>query len=456
MNVIFAGKGSIGPRYIMYTLKKSGHCAYGIFPSVNEDLIKKYEPQVVGFTTTTPDLDMYLEEAKEVKLKYPHIKVIFGGVHPTLGPEDVISHESVDFLCRGDGESATLELCNAIEKGGDITSIPNIWAKVDGKVHRNEMRPLEQDIDQFQIDREDFAYNGTFASRGCIGECTFCAAPLIKRITKGRYIRMRSVDNVVDEIRRMYGDGSWPAKNLSSRKFNIMGKTLTYSWNKAYYPFRFKDDNFALYEDWLEEFGEKFQKNFPGKTFMCQLRPDGLKDSTARLLKKAGCVAVSMGIECGSERVRNDVLGKFVSNDTIIGVGETLKKHGIKLIGQWIIGSPGETYEELMESVKLHAQLDDIGQPHIATPYPFTKMYEYSVKNGYMKPGDKISSSLYSRFYFHDKKDEIIFRMIYHLFPVVNATASAKTEFFAQLGFGIKDKKIIDLINEGLREAEME
>ena len=217
MIVVFVGSGSMGPRFIMGLLKRHGHQCYGIFqgiehllgeqpaagfePPIKLDDLLALRPSIVGFSACSFDFSEQLEMASLIKRADSNILTVFGGVHPTILPESAICYEQVDIICVGEGEYPILDLCTALEANQDVTSIPNLWVKQNGKVYRNPPRGWIQNLDDLPIDREGLSYLGVYTGRGCTGECAFCNTPTIKRTgTGGKFFRKRSVDNVLDEI----------------------------------------------------------------------------------------------------------------------------------------------------------------------------------------------------------------------------------------------------------------
>ncbi|MCA9418110.1 MAG: cobalamin-dependent protein, partial [Candidatus Omnitrophica bacterium] len=154
-------------------------------------LLKEKNVDVVGISLTSKFINTARQVTEWVKDEVG-APVIWGGIEPTINPEEDINY--TDYLCRGEGDHAIVEFVEALTSGGDVTSIPNIWARVDGTVHKNEFRPLIQDLDTLpfpdftpdnkyeisndgvwpRVDRDcwdDFLFS---SSRGCPYKCTFC------------------------------------------------------------------------------------------------------------------------------------------------------------------------------------------------------------------------------------------------------------------------------------------
>jgi len=362
----------LGPMYISSMLKKHGHevlLRIGNKLSDFEQTISQYKPDFVAFSIMSGSHHWALNMATQVKKEFG-IPNIFGGPHPTFFP-DFVREEGVDVIVRGEGEEACLEFMNCIDKGKDFLDINNLWISRNGHVHRNEVRALDKDLDEYPFpDRElysdlkgkiDINERNLITSRGCPWHCTFCFNDAMRELYsgKGKYIRTRDIDKVLEE-----------AKILRD----------TYH-TKAIY---FSDDVFGLDKKWLYEFLPKF-KDQVGVPFLCLVRADVIcKDEKyVECLADNGCILVSFGIESGNEDIRNKMLGKKILNSQIYKAAELLHSAGIKFRTFNIIGLPGETLEDALSTVKMNMDIKT-DYPWCATfmPLPGTKLTNYAMDTG--------------------------------------------------------------------------
>jgi len=304
--------------------------------------IQQAAPDIIASSVTSLDYRVLLDQVKLIKNCF-NIPVIFGGPHPTLYPDEVIKHEAVDMLCRGEGEGALLELAEAIEYKRDIANIGNLWLKLDGKLICNPLRPLIEDLDLLPFpDRElyfrfasvrNLKIRRFMAGRGCPYNCSFCTNNMMKEMygMPAHFVRQRSVKKLVEEIHLV---------------IHGYGGTLV----------SFSDDILALDTPWLQEFTERYSRqiNLP---FTCNTRFDVLNDKRIRLLKQAGCVAVRVGIESGNEMLRNKILNKQVSDVQILDSARLLKQAGIKIITYNLFGFPGEGFSDALETIRLNIRI---------------------------------------------------------------------------------------------------
>lgn len=199
----------------------------------------------MGFPCTTGNHRWCLEASKVIK-NNTKVLTIFGGPHPTFLPE-TIAEAGVDIICRGEAETAVSELANKLDNRGDITTVSNCWFKHNGKIVKNELRPLVENLDSLPFPDRDIYYRkypflnrsqkGFIAGRGCPFKCSYCFNESMQTLykNKGRYIRYRSLDNVLEEIKHTY---------------NKYGMRTVYMM----------DDTFILNTPWVYEFLDRYAK----------------------------------------------------------------------------------------------------------------------------------------------------------------------------------------------------
>ena len=363
----------LGIMHISSVLKQSGHQVEMFIPQGGKGTEKflkalsAFRPDLVGFPCTTGIHKWALQCARTLKNALP-VRTIFGGPHPTYFPE-IIQEPPVDIICRGEGEYPLLDLANKIDQDEDITRTLSCWFKEDGKIVKNDQRYLVEDLNQLPFpDRKLYASKYPYfrksqkafmASRGCPFNCTFCFNHQYKKLYegKGKFVRHRSVANLIQEI-----------KEVRDRNQGL---------RTAY----MQDDNFILNKDWLGEFADQYAReiNLP---FICLIRADLTDETTIRQLSKANCKNVFFGIETGSERLRNTLLQKGLTDEQIFHTAHLLKKYGIKFRTYNIVGLPGETIEEAYKTVEINVKIKT-NYPWCALFYPFpgTKLGEYAEKH---------------------------------------------------------------------------
>lgn len=368
---------NLGICWIAAVLKQGGHKARLFHPRSFSaksflDEIKTHGPEVVAFSTTTNQYSYAIKYASLLK-KHTNIPTVFGGFHPTLAPESVISSPYVDIVCRGEGEYPMLELVNTIEKGESFDNIPNLWVKKkDGTIVKNGIRPLNEDLDALPFpDREFFGQEeildkngGRFdvsIGRGCPFNCPYCCNSALREITRGKgtFLRFRSVDRVLKEI------------ELSQKRYKIK-------------EIHFQDDTFTCNKKWLSEFSKKFSEKLR-IPFHISARVETIDSETVQLLKNAGCISITMGVETGNEELRKNILKRNMANKDFIRVFHMLKKAGIRTVALNMVGIPGETSATIKETIALNKLLDPNWMGvSIFNPYPLTALYDLCKEKDYL------------------------------------------------------------------------
>lgn len=322
-----------------------------------EDAIKFFSPPYLfGISCLTASVTRGLVIAGIIKNLYPESKVILGGIHPTVLPDEVLENNNIDFVVRREGEEIINELCEAIKNKSDYSKIKGASFKINGKIIHNppaELPDLSR-IPQFPyqlFEKHKDRYNFGFiaSSRGCPYECIFCS----QRIISGKQYRYVPTEIVIDEIELL-------VNKYKQRHVN------------------FVDDNFTANRQRVTELAEVMvKKKFYEKvTFDCQTRADAIDDSILVLLKKAGFRSIDFGLETASERLMVLLNKRETVKQNIKGV-KLAKKHGFSVVGTFILGLPTETREERWQAYNLAKELRlDYVRFNNATPYPGTKLYE--------------------------------------------------------------------------------
>ena len=353
-------------------LRHSGLAEFFSREKSNLDRIGRIKPDLIGFSCTTAHYQWALSFARKVKKRYPKIPVIFGGVHPTLLPEQVLKEKSIDFVCVGEGEGPLLELVEAIAKGKTEFKIKNIWYRRGRKIVKNPWRPLLADLDKLPYIDKDlfrgylpqhyFTHVYFFTGRGCPYNCTFCGNEQMRRIFKGLgvYVRRMSPKRAVEELvvlKKKYG---------------------------ARYIL-FEDDIFALDLGWLKKFIPLYKKKV-GLPFTCFGHVQIFNDELIKLLKDGGCDLLWFGIQSANEKIRREVFERFETNDQIVKAAELCHREGINFMVDHILGIPHDNEAAIKEAIELYNRI----RPQMINCYnllyfPKAKINQTALKAGLIK-----------------------------------------------------------------------
>lgn len=410
MRILFAIKDlastdMLGIMYLSAMVKKDGHEVDIVDLSYNEiaKKLESYRPEIIGYSIATHNRRIYLETNRKVKKDFKVFSV-FGGPHPTYFP-DMIDEEGVDAICIGEGEYAFADFVNTFQKGGDITKVENWWVRQNGSVYKNSVRPLIEDLDSLPFpDRALFDIPGRerqntqsfISSRGCAFSCTFCFNHSLNNMYKhkGRVVRVRSVDNFLDEI----------SEAMKKYKLDFVS---------------FLDNVFIWTEKWGEEFAEKYSKEI-GVPFFCCVQPRQLNENIVRELKKAGCMTVGMGVESGDDYLLQEVLKKRVTRDKVLHVARMVKDSGIRLVTYNMLGLPASSLEKELGTLKLNIEIrPDYAGSTIYDPMPGTELADIARNMGLLneRATDEMDG-VHSVLTFKDVSDKKKRENLSKLFPV--------------------------------------
>jgi len=348
------------------------------------EVAKQWQPDVLGFSVYTGTQKTYLALNRRLRDSIPGVLSVFGGPHPTFFQE-IVEQDGVDGVCVGEGEFATLELMNALRDGADFTPIANWhWKTSSGEIVRNGLRPLltSGELDRLPFADRDLIYDAHRASRrhlirpfitgrGCPYNCSFCFNKAYTSLYEGRgaRTRRRSVDNVLAEIvdvRDRYG--------------------LSFVM--------FYDDTFILNRRWLEEFAAKYPTTV-GLPWWAQARPELVTEERVSLLKQAGCLSISFGLETGNDELRTLVLNRDMTRQQIIGAGSVLREHGIAFSTNNMVGLPEGGLPADLETLELNiACKPGYANCFIYQPYPKTALGELARQEGLIDSFDDLSGSV--------------------------------------------------------------
>jgi radical SAM superfamily enzyme YgiQ (UPF0313 family) len=334
------------------------------------DKILRFGPDVVGFSVMSGDIAFARELARAVKSTTSAL-VLFGGIHVTIHPQEVISAPQVDMICVGEGEHPTLELLDALDSDQRYAEIRNLWVKAEGTVFKNEPRPLNE-LDQLPVpDASLFHEPGrrmtyvTLVSAGCPFECSYCHNHILKRRYRGLgpYVRRKSVEKVIGELLEI--TGAYRVERVN-----------------------FLDDIFTQSRSWVLDFCQRYRARI-GVPFWCTSRVEQIDRELVGALKDAGCVRIRFGIESGDERIRERILRRRMSNREIVEKLAIAREAGLEIETFFMVGIPGEGPRELRRSYELARRLrpDVLGVSTIV-PYRGTQIWELCRERELIAEGD--------------------------------------------------------------------
>ncbi|MHA1267688.1 MAG: B12-binding domain-containing radical SAM protein [Candidatus Helarchaeota archaeon] len=333
-------------------------------------MVRKTRPKVIALSCLTFNFNVALQVATYIKDLDADISTIFGGIHPTLLPREVLKHKIVDAICIGEGEETFQEYLNHIEKGISLKGVKGIWYKENGKIVHNELRPLISDLDTLPFPNWDLweldkylnspshmKFMEMLGSRGCPYHCTYCSNHALQQLLPGTYVRFRSAENIIAEIK------------LMKKRY----------YKKGFQFINFWDEIFGLNKKIFEQFCKLYinERLHEEIFWTCNNRADLITNQWAQLVKSAGCFLIRIGIEAGNEYIRNKIYKKNITNKQILDATKILKKHDLLVRFNLMLGGPHETIATMTESLQLVKRLKpDAFFFSIFQPLPKTEILE--------------------------------------------------------------------------------
>jgi len=462
-----------GIRIISSYLKKHSHDVQLIFlPTFETNYSQKAlielenlvsDSDLIGISCTSFTSDKAVQVIQYLK-KHLKIPIVWGGIHATFNPEECLKY--ADFVCIGEGEEAMLELVEKLEKKEDLTNIKNIWAKKSGKIYKNDVRPLFQNLDNLPFDDYDledqwildgnkivklserhfadkfnkigitklkFAFKTSrflllHTSRGCPHQCSFCCNYNLRKLyhNKGNYIRKRSIKHVIKQLQEL------------KQKF----PDTDFIW--------FTDDSFFIRSvEELKLFSKEYKEKI-GIRFMVYVDPVTFSEEKLKILLDAGLKRIEMGVQTGSEEVNKNIYNRNIKNEQIMKIAKILNKYKHRMSPpeyQIIIANPYETEEDILATIKL---LQELPKPFYLQAFamvffPGTEIYHRAKNDGMIKSKvDTCYNLYYTDFRNHILKRSYTLKTMY--LTMVLILLNGKT-----LGYGFLRRPVLKfLINKSV------
>lgn len=401
---------SIGMRILSSCLKKAGHDTKMIFlPQAhtrnqedflvyeNDEMIKDLleicaGSDLIGLTLMTNYYFRGIHLTRQLKKKI-NIPIIWGGVHPTVRPEECL--ETADLVCISESEHTIVELCNRIEEGKDFSDVPGTAFTRDGKVVRNDPKNFVQDLDllplpDYSIDdsfiiaenhvvpmdrdllkqallkgmkiERDIPSYQVMTSRGCPLDCAYCCNDIFRRLNTGKYLRHRSAENIITELKEA----------LSTMDF------IGAVW--------ISDDTFfSRSTESIRRFAELYKReiNLP---FFCLGDPLHITEEKLDILCSSGMQLMTMGIQTGSERTKR-LYKRSIANNKIISATEIIHRFNDRMsppMYDIIVDNPYENRADEYETIQLISRIPRpfYLQLFSLTFFPGSSLYELAKKDG--------------------------------------------------------------------------
>ena len=344
-----------------------------VTPTSLAAMARRESPAIIGLSAVTHAAKAMADFAERLREAAPSTIIVAGGPHPSAMPEAVLrrSPQAIDAVLVGEAEHTFRALVEATSEGGgreglDWSSLPGV-ATLDGDEFCRTPQPPPVEIDELGIpawslmrpDSYPHAPHGAFfkrfpvapilTSRGCPYACGFCSVPQLV----GRKMRYRSAELVCDEL-QLLRDG------FGVREFQIV------------------DDNFTISRKHAMRICEEILSRGLVMPWSCPngVRIDALDDELLDAMQASGCYSISLGIESGSPKVLERMV-KHLDLGVVSGVVDKIVRRGMEAHAFFILGYPGETRQEALETIRLAESLPlTRANFSLFTPLPATPEFE--------------------------------------------------------------------------------
>lgn len=333
-----------------------------------EEIIKN-KPDYLGISVMTGIQTRHSAEFSKKLKEKSDIPVVWGGIHPSLLARQCLEEPFVDFVIQGEGEETIIEFTRNFLAGKNFSSVSGLGYKENGRVVLNSQRPLIADLNEWRLDfslldlekfifplaqyRRAIAYK---TSRGCPYQCAFCYN---YEFNKARW-RAWPEEAVLEDI------------NFLKDKYKIDAV-------------KFYDDNFFVDRKRALSLLKKI--NLPAHL---EIRIDFINEELAKELKNLNIFDMLIGIETGSDRLLQLIDKRFTVKKLLEGV-EIIARNNLRASYSLMVGLPTETKEEFKQTIDLMRQIYQIHPRAGFTlgaylPYPGSRLYEFSLTQGFKPP----------------------------------------------------------------------
>lgn len=363
----------LGLKFIHYTLLAHGHASRILFlPRFRLDtanrqaelkrFIDDFAPGLSGVSLMSQEYENARVLTRFLKEFFPSLPIIWGGIHPTIDPEN--SLQDADYVCIGEGEQTMREVCALLDKGEPITGVSNLCYLQQGVMQRNPLNPLVTNLDLLpsyehvarnshiwhketiqpltrQLNQYYAPYMGrtysVLSSRGCPFSCTYCCNSLFNQLYQENKIRRRSVEHVIRELEQAIRD--FPELEM----INI------------------QDDCFLAYNiKQIRQFFTEYNQRV-GLPFIVHVIPTYLTEEKMAILKDAKLAWIVLGLQSGSDRILRNIYQRKSYQRHFLQAAAIVHKYQVAGIYDVITDNPLESEDDTIATI----------ETFMATPKPF-------------------------------------------------------------------------------------
>ena len=362
------------PQHLDYSLLPQKYPAF--LDSLNDDhhpvwnevtkTIRDFQPDLIGISIYTTFAASAFRTAKMSKVLFPDCPIVVGGPHATAKADEVLKIAPfIDFVIKGEGAEPMVALANQLQSGiRQLSAVEGLSYRKDAQQIHNPERSFSSGTDDnYFPDRSlllnEKMYNSedmglVMSTIGCPYNCTFCASHIKK-------VNYRPVDDIIREIKLV-------KENYGTTQFT------------------FKDDSFTLNKKRVYELCNELIRQKIKICWECNTRVNLVDEDLLKLMKKAGCNYLKIGIESGSERMLSKI-NKGISCEQSRAAAKVIQKSGIHWSAYFLIGLLGETKEDIYKTLDFMYELKpDLALLGVYENFPGTAMFQEGIEKNIVKP----------------------------------------------------------------------
>lgn len=348
-----------------------------------DEAVRRFRPDVVGITATTPLANQLRDMSYVVKEVSPDIVTIAGGPHPAALPGQTLGQSALDLVAGGEADGVVADLLD----GTPWPDIGGLWWHDGDRLCDSGPSGLAEDLDALALPAWDiYPMDGNERvtkliardrpvttvefSRGCIYSCDFCAS----KNTLGRGYRKKSPERCAEELVRL--------KHLGFNEAILV------------------DDIFTSDAEWAAAVCEEIIRRDPKISWSCTngIRVDSATPDLFELLRAAGCYRVYFGLESGNDEVlKRFGKGGRATLERAVEATKLARDAGLEPNGYFMVGLTGDTEESMAETIDFAKQVElDMMKCGICVPFPGTPMFHDLAAEGRIKTLDWDQYTVYN------------------------------------------------------------
>jgi len=332
------------------------------------DHIRTTKPDLLMYSAFSSHIDLFKAFDRKIKAEFPDLFSIVGGPGVSDKAAQILLRDSsINASCVGEGDES---IAHFVRTDGECQNNLILTSQLDQPQHYNQYAaldtlpfPFREPVYRRDSLRAQMPSKQFMAGRGCPYKCTYCHNHLEHELFKGsgKTIRIKSVDYLLAEMKE------------------VMKK----------YPYKtavFQDDIFFINKKWGIEFCERFPREI-GVPFTCNIRSNLMDEDVARSLRDGGCIAAAWAIESGDPELRQRLLRRNMTDESIIEASELMNRFGIRHRINNVIGIPGETSKQMLKTLELNIKAKPfLSNAHIFIPFEGLDLTKYALSKNYVSP----------------------------------------------------------------------